>query len=147
MRFQTFTSRRMGARGRKSKAELMVVRPESPTPAATTRSSSGSPPPADLGAAGKELWRQITSEFTLESSAEVQQFYEACYMEDRAVKLRKHIDREGEMVEIRGTRRDHPCLKHELAARACVVRTIANLFPSPPAEKPRRYRSSTGYYG
>src|SRR5262245_13409015 len=123
MRFQTFTSRRMGARGRKSKAE----RPESPTPAATTRSSSGSPPPADLGAAGKELWRQITSEFTLESSAEVQQFYEACCMEDRAVKLRKHIDREGEMVEIRGTRRDHPCLRHELAARAFVVRRLKGI--------------------
>src|SRR5262245_1064131 len=137
----------MGARGRKSKTQLMVVPPESPIPAALTRSSSVLPAPADLGVAGKKLWQDITREFTLESSAEVQQFYEACCMEDRAVKLRRHIDREGEMVEIRGARRDHPCLKHELAARAFVVRTIANLFPSPPAEKPRRYRSSTGYYG
>jgi hypothetical protein len=136
----------MGARGRKSKAQLMVVQSESPPLAAKTRSSSVLPPPADLGVAGKELWRQITSEFTLESSAEVQQFYEACCMEDRAVKLRKHIDREGEMVEIRGIRRDHPCLKHELAARAFVVRTLANLFPPVPDVKPR-YRSSPGYYG
>jgi hypothetical protein len=137
----------MGARGRKSKAQLMVVQSESPAQAAPARSSSTLPPPADLGAAGKELWRQITSEFTLESSAEVQQFYQACCMTDRAVKLRKHIDREGEMVEIRGTRRDHPCLKHELGARAFVVRTLANLFPSAAAEKPPRYRSSPGYYG
>ena len=97
--------------------------------------------------AGKELWRQITSEFTLESSAEVQQLYAACCMEDRAVKLRRHIDREGEMVEIRGIRRDHPLLKHELGARAFVVRTLANLFPSVAAEKPPRFRSSPGYYG
>ena len=94
----------MGARGRKSKAQLMVLQSESPTLTATTRSSSVLPPPADLGVAGKELWPKITSEFTLESSPEVQQFYEACCMEDRAVKLRRHIDREGEMVEIRGTR-------------------------------------------
>src|SRR6476620_2585731 len=106
----------MGARGRKSKAQLMVIQSDSAIPA-TPRPSSALPPPADLGAAGKELWRQITSEFTLESSAEVQQFYQACCMTDRAVKLRQHIDREGEMVEIRGTRRDHPCLKHELGAR------------------------------
>jgi hypothetical protein len=95
------------------------------------------PPPADLGDAGRELWQQITSEFTLESSAEVQQFYQACCMTDRAVKLRGHIDREGEMVEIRGTRRDHPCLKHELGARD--VRTLANLFPSAADEKLPRY--------
>src|SRR5262249_40264337 len=38
-------------------------------------------------------------------------------------------------------------LKHELGARAFVVRTIANLFPSAAAEKPPRYRSSPGYYG
>jgi hypothetical protein len=137
----------MGARGRKSKAQLMIIQSESPTLAAATRSSSALPPPADLGIAGKKLWKDITREFTLESSAEVQQFYEACCMEDRAVKLRKHIDKEGEMVEIRGALRDHPCLKHELGARAFVTRTLANLFPSPPAEKPRRYRSSTGYYG
>ena len=135
----------MGARGRKSKAQLMVIS-ESPTPAVLTRLSSALPPPADLGATGKELWRQITSEFRLESSAEVQQLYEACCMEDRAVKLRKYIDAEGEMVEISGTRRDHPCLKHELAARAFVVRTLANLFPIPD-EKPPRYRTSPGYYG
>ena len=126
----------MGARGRKSKAQLAVVRPESlaqPVPVRPTVL----PPPADLGDAGRELWQQITSEFTLESSAEVQQFYQACCMTDRAVKLRGHIDREGEMVEIRGTRRDHPCLKHELGARD--VRTLANLFPSAADEKLPRY--------
>src|SRR5262245_40089808 len=126
----------MGARGRKSKAQLMVIGSESPRPAVTTRSSSALPPPADLEIAGKKLWQEITREFALESAAEVQQLYAACCMEDRAVKLRRHIDREGEMVEIRGTRRDHPCLKHELGARAFVVRTLANLFPSAAAEKP-----------
>ena len=57
-------------------------------------------------------------------------------MEDRAAKFRRHIDRDGEMIETKGMRRDHPCLKHELAARAFVTRTIANLFPPPTDEKP-----------
>ena len=134
----------MGARGRKSKAELMVVQSEPPT--RSISASSSVPPPKDLGPAGKKLWEDITAEFTLETSAEVQQFYEACCMEDRASKLRRHIDADGEMIETKGMRRDHPCLKHELAARAFVTRTIANLFPPPPDEKPR-HRSSPGYYG
>src|SRR5262245_20918942 len=131
----------MGARGRKSKAQLMVVPLESAVPAKRS-APSVLPAPADLGPAGTKLWQDITAEFTLESSAEVQQLYAAYGMEDRAMKLRKFIDSEGKMVEIRGTRRDHPCLKHELGARAFVVRTLANLFPSA-AEKPPRY----GYYG
>jgi len=137
----------MGARGRKSKAELMVVQSE-PTPAAPTRSSSVSPP-GDLGEAGAKLWQRLTKEFTLETSAEVQQLYEACCMEERAVQLRAHIDKDGEVIKIGegGLPRDHPCLKHELAARAFVVRTLANLFPPAAAEKPPRYRSSPGYYG
>ena len=133
----------MGARGRKSKAQLMVVPVESPIPA-PARSPSALPPPADLGPAGKKLWQDITQDFTLETAAEVQQFYEACVMEDRAVQLRARIDAEGLVTK---TYRDHPCLKHELAARAFVVRTLANLFPSAPDEKPKRYRTSPGYYG
>jgi len=127
----------MGARGRKSKAQLMVVPSESPIPAAP-RAPSILPAPADLGPAGKKLWQDITQEFTLETAAEVQQFYEACVMEDRAVQLRARIDAEGVMPET--LRRDHPLLKHELAARAFVVRTLANLFPPTPVEKPLRYR-------
>ena len=136
----------MGARGRKSKAQLMVV-PVEPTVSASapsTRPSNALPPPADLGPAGRKLWQDITQDFTLETAAEVQQFYEACVMEDRAVQLRARIDAEGLVTK---TYRDHPCLKHELAARAFVVRTLANLFPSAPDEKPKRYRTSPGYYG
>jgi hypothetical protein len=118
----------------------------SPTPATPT--SSSVLPPGDLGPNGQKLWADITREFTLETSAEVQQLYEACCMCDRAVKLREAVDKDGEVIRIEGgLPRDHPCLKHELAARAFVVRTLANLFPSAPVEKPQRYRSSSGYYG
>ena len=130
----------MGARGRKSKAQLMVV-PAGPAMSASapsTKAPSVSPPPADLGPAGKKLWLELIKDFTLETSSEVQQLYEACVMEDRAVQLRARIDAEGVMPET--LRRDHPLLKHELAARAFVVRTLANLFPPTPVEKPPRYR-------
>src|SRR5262245_60741340 len=132
----------MGARGRKSKAELMVVQSE-PTPRSKVVTSVTSvSPPGDLGEAGAMLWQRLTKEFALETSAEVQQLYEACCMEDRAANLRKHIDRDGEALRISegGLPRDHPCLRAEIACRAFVVRTLANLFPSAADGKPPRYR-------
>src|SRR5262245_18565271 len=138
----------MGSRGRKSAAELAVIAPAKPVSIPVAGTSSGLPPPTDLGAVGKELWQQLTTEFTFEDTAQTQQLYQACCAADRASKLRQHIDRDGEMVgPPDGVRRDHPCLKQELAARAFVVRTLANLFPPPRDEKPPRYRSSPGYYG
>jgi hypothetical protein len=130
----------MGARGRKSQAELSVVRT---APLRDPRHRGDLSPPRDLGPDGKGLWRNITSEFTLENSSEVERFYQACLARDRAAKLRKHIDRDGEMIETKGTRRDNPLLKHELAARAFVTRTLANLFPR--EEKPPKHRSPYGH--
>jgi hypothetical protein len=39
----------------------------------------------------------------------------------------RKIDRDGEVIRTRGTIKDHPALKHELACRAFVVRTLAKL--------------------
>jgi hypothetical protein len=44
---------------------------------------------------------------------------------DRAEALRIEIDRDGEVIRLRSTVKDHPALKHELANRAFVVRTLA----------------------
>jgi hypothetical protein len=137
----------MGARGRKSKAQLMVVQSE-PSPAPASKSSASVSPPGDLGPNGKKLWGDITRDYALETSAEMQMLFEICVMADRAANLRKRIDKEGEVLKLSeaGLPRDHPCLKHELAARAFIVRSLANLFAREPDEKPR-YRSSRGYYG
>jgi len=42
-------------------------------------------------------------------------------------RLRREIERDGEVLRVRGTVKDHPALKHELANRAFVVRTLARL--------------------
>jgi hypothetical protein len=48
-------------------------------------------------------------------------------MADRAEELRAAIDRDGAVVQTRTGPKDHPALKHELAARAFVCRTITRL--------------------
>jgi hypothetical protein len=52
---------------------------------------------------------------------------QACQALDRAETLRSEIERDGEVLRLQGTVRDHPALKHELANRAFVVRTLVRL--------------------
>jgi hypothetical protein len=52
---------------------------------------------------------------------------QACQSLDRAEGLREDINRDGAVLVSRGQIRDNPCLKHELAARAFVVRTLSRL--------------------
>ena len=52
---------------------------------------------------------------------------QACAGLDRAEALRAQIDADGEVIRGRDGLKDHPALKHELASRAFVVRTLARL--------------------
>jgi hypothetical protein len=64
----------------------------------------------------------------------------ACGALDRAESLRAQIDREGEIVKVKGSMRDHPALRHELANRAFVVKTLSRmgLNVEVPARSPGR---------
>jgi hypothetical protein len=57
----------------------------------------------------------------------IEMLAQACQALDRAEALREEIDQDGAVIRVRGTIRDHPALKHELANRAFVVRTLARL--------------------
>jgi hypothetical protein len=46
---------------------------------------------------------------------------------DRAEALAAVIDQDGERIMTKTGPKDHPCLKHELAARAFVVKTLQKL--------------------
>jgi hypothetical protein len=46
---------------------------------------------------------------------------------DRAEKYAEQIDAEGATIETKHGLKEHPLLKHELAARAFVVRTLQRL--------------------
>jgi hypothetical protein len=84
-------------------------------------------PPAKLGASGMSLWRDITAAYQFEDRASYQALYEACAAADRAESCRKQIDADGEVIRTKMGLKDHPLLKHELAARAFIVRTLGRL--------------------
>jgi hypothetical protein len=104
---------------RKSGANLQVV-PPAPEPVSVE-------PPGELGAVGMSLWRDIVSSYEFSDRASYETLYQACAAADRAAKLRALIDAEGEVLWIKGVIRDHPALKHEIANRSFVVRTLARL--------------------
>jgi hypothetical protein len=85
-------------------------------------------PPGKLGRTGAKLWRDIVSVYEFDSAASYQTLYEACAAADRAQQLRERIDRDGVVLTTAtGVLKDHPALRHELASRAFVVRSLARL--------------------
>jgi len=107
----------MGARGRKSRAELSIVSGGKPQAPAVVK------PPRKLGEHGAALWKSITVEYHIDSAGVVEQLAQACQALDRAEACAAQIAKDGVMFEDR----DHPLIKHELAARAFVNRTLQRL--------------------
>ena len=81
-------------------------------------------PPRPLGAQGLELWSRVQREYRVTDAGGIEMLASACESCDRAYQLRKQIDKDGVMTE---AGREHPLLKHEVAARAFTVRTIEKL--------------------
>lgn len=82
-------------------------------------------PPRPLGTHGAALWASVTGEYDISDSGGVEMLTLACQALDRAEDLRGRIDADGSIIETAdGALRDHPALRHELAARAFVVKTL-----------------------
>jgi hypothetical protein len=84
-------------------------------------------PPRPLGDAGLALWRAVTSEYSIRDAGGIQTLCLACEALDRAEQIHRCIDMDGLMVDVGGTHRENPLLKHELANRAYVSRSLQNL--------------------
>jgi hypothetical protein len=67
------------------------------------------------------------SEYQIEDCGGLEMLAQACQALDRAEGLRGEIERDGEVLRLGDTIKDHPALKHELANRAFVVRTLVRL--------------------
>ena len=94
-------------------------------------------PPRKLGKHGAHLWKAVLDEYQIEDAGAVEMLACACQALDRAERCREAIDEEGEMVRTKAAGpRDHPLLKHELAARSFVVRTLQRLGLNMEAVKP-----------
>jgi hypothetical protein len=84
-------------------------------------------PSCKLGEVGLSLWRDIISSYEFNDRGSYETLSQACAAADRAEELRAAIDRDGPVIRAKGVIRDHPLLKHEIAARSFVVRTLARL--------------------
>ena len=99
------------------KLQVIAAAPASAVPA----------PPCKLGAVGMSLWSDITASYEFGDRASYETLAQACAAADRAERCREQIDADGEMLRTKLGVRDHPLLKHEIAARSFVVRTLARL--------------------
>jgi hypothetical protein len=96
-------------------------------PSRSNPAPTASQPPRNLGEPGLSLWTRILSEYQIEDCGGLEMLALACQALDRAEGLRGEIQRDGEVLRLGGTIKDHPALKHELANRAFVVRTLVRL--------------------
>ena len=85
-------------------------------------------PPRKLGRHGENLWRTIMTEYRIEDAGGIDMLLSACQQLDRAESCREIIDKDGEIIRNKKIgAREHPLLKHELAPRSFVVRTLQRL--------------------
>jgi hypothetical protein len=98
--------------------------------------AAGTKPARSLGKHGAALWRAVVSEYGIEDAGGIEMLTAACQQLDRAESLREQIDRDGDVIRSKAGLREHPGLKHELAARSFVVRTLARLGLDVEAVKP-----------
>jgi hypothetical protein len=89
--------------------------------------STSKEPPSTLGDPGRRLWSQVMLEYDVSDVAGRAMLLQCCEMTDRIETLSAEIAADGPVIRTREGLRDHPCLKHELAARAFVVRTLCRL--------------------
>src|SRR5262245_57746252 len=86
-----------------------------------------SDPPTTLGETGATLWRSIMAEYEIGDSGGLTMLEQACCAADRAKECSDIIAADGSMINTKYGPKDHPLLRHELAARSFIVRTIARL--------------------
>jgi len=84
-------------------------------------------PPRKLGPAGENLWNRVQNDYRIEDVGGMELLMQACLAQDRAEELAAIIDADGARIMTKSGAKDHPCLKHELAARAFICRTLQRL--------------------
>src|SRR5437016_1664865 len=82
-------------------------------------------PPRPLGKHGMALWEAVHDAYRIDDAGGVELLAQCCATADRAEQLAEQIERDGVAIHTKaGPPKDHPLIKHELAARAFVCRTL-----------------------
>jgi hypothetical protein len=91
------------------------------------RSATYHAPPSSLGETGRTLWNRVLTDYEIADIAGLVTLEQACAAADRAEMLRRQIERDGQMIQTAQGPREHPCLKHEIAARGLLLRALGRL--------------------
>jgi hypothetical protein len=84
-------------------------------------------PPRPLGKHGLAVWQGLHREFIIEDGGTLEVLCQGCAAIDRAESCAEAIARDGPVVMVRGSPREHPLLRCELSARALAIRTLSRL--------------------
>jgi hypothetical protein len=103
--------------------------PKKPTlTIADPKSDTALSPPTTLGKTGAALWQTIMNEYRIADSGGCEMLVQICKAADRADECAEEIVNDGgPVIRTKHGLRDHPLLKHELAARSFVVRALHRL--------------------
>jgi hypothetical protein len=84
-------------------------------------------PPPGLGEAGRKLWHDIHSDFVVTDAGGLAMLHQICAAADRVAEYALTIARDGPTIRTKGGLKDHPLLRHELAAQSFIVRSLHRL--------------------
>jgi hypothetical protein len=84
-------------------------------------------PPRPLNKPGREMWDRINAAYCIDDEGGRQILAMAAQALDRAEALAAQIDEDGMLIRTARGTKDHPLLKHELAARALTCRLLVRL--------------------
>jgi hypothetical protein len=92
----------------------------------------GSPPnpnasPASLGEAGAKLWQAIHADYIVEDAGGHEMLLRICEAADSLASYDEQISRDGPTIRSKSGIREHPLLKHQLATRSFIVRSLHRL--------------------
>ena len=73
------------------------------------------------------LWNRVMTEYHIEDVGGRELLALVCQHSTRAEALKGQINSEGEVIQTRNGPKDHPALRHELAARAFIAKTLLKL--------------------
>jgi hypothetical protein len=100
------------------KPKLTVVGPTTTNPSA---------PPGTLGKAGTSLWQSIMSEYDIQDSGGIAMLAQAAAAADGIAECDEIIARDGPVIRSKFGSKEHPLLRHQLALRSFIVRTLHRL--------------------
>jgi hypothetical protein len=84
-------------------------------------------PPTGLGEAGAKLWHGIHADYVIDDAGGLAMLAQICAAADRVAEYASTITRDGPTIRTKAGLKDHPLLRHELAAQSFIVRSLHRL--------------------